>query len=420
MELEKNKKIAIIGAGASGLTAGWELKKKGYKNVVIFEKEPRVGGKTFSYTYKDKNFELGSMMFSRLDQTAALARRFNFPFSAFETKKFYLSEKKYMNPLAYAMESYSLPRILGALYRIKRIIARNHLEEPGYKDLNPELFQDFARYSKEKNLEAGAKVFEPAISGLGYGYYDTTPALYVLKIMSSLLNYSLVASLLLNGHMTCYFSMGWQSLWEKVAAELEVRTSAALTSIVRSDNHVLITEQGTTHVFDKLIVTSPLKRLQTFLDVDESEKSLFQKIRHYQMVSTLVQCTTPLPRSFFFADNAHADRIGHVLGIENYYPETSAGVLFQVVPEDMGDDVIQSTLKEDLLRQVGCSVESSICQKKWEYFYHVDTATLEDGFYQKLFDLQGKKNTFYLGSIFNYETVAHCEEYAAEIIKKYF
>jgi len=36
-------KIAIIGAGPTGLAAGYELLKKGHE-VVIFEKEPRVGG----------------------------------------------------------------------------------------------------------------------------------------------------------------------------------------------------------------------------------------------------------------------------------------------------------------------------------------------------------------------------------------
>ena len=38
-----SRKIAIIGAGISGLTAGYELSKKGYK-VTIFEKEKEIGG----------------------------------------------------------------------------------------------------------------------------------------------------------------------------------------------------------------------------------------------------------------------------------------------------------------------------------------------------------------------------------------
>ncbi|MBU4338199.1 NAD(P)-binding protein, partial [Patescibacteria group bacterium] len=45
---EKNKKIKILGAGISGLTAGIILSKHGYQ-VEIFEKRSRVG----SYFIKD-------------------------------------------------------------------------------------------------------------------------------------------------------------------------------------------------------------------------------------------------------------------------------------------------------------------------------------------------------------------------------
>jgi len=41
----KDSKIAIIGAGAGGAHMAYLLKKKGYENITIFEKEDYVGGK---------------------------------------------------------------------------------------------------------------------------------------------------------------------------------------------------------------------------------------------------------------------------------------------------------------------------------------------------------------------------------------
>ncbi|MEH7109248.1 FAD-dependent oxidoreductase, partial [Bacillus sp. JJ1764] len=41
----KNDKIAIIGAGISGVAAAFQLKKKGYRHITLFEKNDRVGGK---------------------------------------------------------------------------------------------------------------------------------------------------------------------------------------------------------------------------------------------------------------------------------------------------------------------------------------------------------------------------------------
>lgn len=47
MQHSKTKKICIIGAGISGLTAGALLSKKGY-NVTVYEKEPVLGGRALS------------------------------------------------------------------------------------------------------------------------------------------------------------------------------------------------------------------------------------------------------------------------------------------------------------------------------------------------------------------------------------
>jgi monoamine oxidase len=43
--LAKDARIAVIGAGASGLTAAHTLRKKGYSNITVYEKDNRVGGK---------------------------------------------------------------------------------------------------------------------------------------------------------------------------------------------------------------------------------------------------------------------------------------------------------------------------------------------------------------------------------------
>lgn len=419
MRYKKETRIAIIGAGASGLTAALELKKKGYTNVVIFEKEDRVGGKTFSYEYKNEHFELGSMMFSRTDHSARLAKNFGIPFEPFETDKFYYSKKTFLGPFAYTRQRYSLPRILLALWRVKRIVAANHLDRPGLESASSELFQDFAAFSKANKIEPAARIFEPAITGLGYGFFNEIPALYVLKLMRSMLRYSLVWSLIRNGNMTCYFPGGWMALWEKVAALFDVRTGSTITSITRGDDRITITCNGRAEVFDKLLVTSPLNRLDQFLDLVPEEQALFARIRHYRTVSMLVQLSAPLPKTFFFADNTNAAHVGHVIGVEGTFPHTKAGIVFQIVPEHMASQDYEAIMRQDL-RDVGCEVENIIAQKEWEYFYHVDTNALQEGFYPKLIALQGERNTFYSGSIFNYETVAHCEEYAGYVIEKYF
>ena len=43
-----NERICIVGAGPAGLTAAMYLEKKGYKNITVYEKSDRVGGKCYS------------------------------------------------------------------------------------------------------------------------------------------------------------------------------------------------------------------------------------------------------------------------------------------------------------------------------------------------------------------------------------
>lgn len=52
-------KVAILGAGISGLTAAWMLKKRPEVSVTVFEKKMRPGGYIHSHTIDDYFFEAG-------------------------------------------------------------------------------------------------------------------------------------------------------------------------------------------------------------------------------------------------------------------------------------------------------------------------------------------------------------------------
>ena len=60
--MDKNTRIAIIGAGPAGLSAGMYLEKKGYFNYTILEKNDHVGGKCNSPTYNGRRYEMGAIM----------------------------------------------------------------------------------------------------------------------------------------------------------------------------------------------------------------------------------------------------------------------------------------------------------------------------------------------------------------------
>ena len=63
------KKIVIIGAGPAGLTAGYELCKKGKYEVVILEESNYIGGISRTVNYKGNRMDIGGhRFFSKNDE----------------------------------------------------------------------------------------------------------------------------------------------------------------------------------------------------------------------------------------------------------------------------------------------------------------------------------------------------------------
>src|SRR5579862_4014013 len=69
MEMFMQRKIIIIGAGPTGLGAAYRLKELGYKNFVVIDSLPHVGG--LASSYKDSagfTWDVGGhVMFSHYD-----------------------------------------------------------------------------------------------------------------------------------------------------------------------------------------------------------------------------------------------------------------------------------------------------------------------------------------------------------------
>src|SRR4030042_2064530 len=66
------KKVAIIGAGIGGLTAGALLIKRGY-NVTIYEKESRIGGRAISLKGSSITFEEYNNLLSHFNMNIAFS-----------------------------------------------------------------------------------------------------------------------------------------------------------------------------------------------------------------------------------------------------------------------------------------------------------------------------------------------------------
>jgi cyclopropane-fatty-acyl-phospholipid synthase len=61
-------RVAVVGAGISGLAAAFDLAKAG-TNVVLYEKEEHLGGHATTVSFDGVDLDLGFMVFNRVFHT---------------------------------------------------------------------------------------------------------------------------------------------------------------------------------------------------------------------------------------------------------------------------------------------------------------------------------------------------------------
>jgi hypothetical protein len=67
------------------------------------------------------------------------------------------------------------------------------------------------------------------------------------------------------------------------------------------------------------------------------------------------------------------------------------------------------------MQKIGGKLGELICCQHWEYFPHVDTQALKDGFYENIENLQGVRNTYVAGEILSFSNIARVMENAVSV-----
>jgi monoamine oxidase len=144
----KQEKIAIVGAGFAGLSAGYRLKQLGFENIEIYEARERVGGRVLSLKFNNNGKEAIAEMggWNILDGGAAtyinkIADELGLSISS---TMFRISDKLYHNG-----EFYNLSKLLkdfivksGGEEGLKNLIRDTATKHLNLDDVMKELFKD--------------------------------------------------------------------------------------------------------------------------------------------------------------------------------------------------------------------------------------------------------------------------------------
>ena len=417
-----SRSIAIVGAGAAGLTTAWSLKKRGYSNVKLFERRDRVGGKCLTVDIDNRNYELGAVIVGRTtyEVVNTLIQEFGLNLTPMETTTL-LDSSRGGTVGKLGLVFNFLLKYRGPLKRfLKEVDAGPAFSEPGFLGFAPEQFgYTFAEWAKRENIEPLVELFAPIYTGFGYGYLDQISAPQFLKIYDQARIDKTFSRK--PGDPPAMFTLdeGYQGLWEKVAAEQDVQLNASIRKITRDDHITITTDQGEEQ-FDALVLACPLHAIRDVLDLDAEEAPLYNKATYldYQTITADVDGLGP-EGLMFMVDNMTSDRAGHLVCGYRRWEESPTWALYALSDGSYDDPTIIERVKSDL-EAVGATLTKVHRHDKWDFYPHVTPEDFRAGFYPDLEAKQGQRSTYIVGELMGAACVESTSNYAHQLVMKHF
>ena len=422
-------RIAILGAGVAGLTAAEALRRRGYTDVVLYEAQPRVGGKVKTKMVDGRPYELGAYITLESDDEVlelierhgvevrpALERRVHDLDAGGALLEFEDWQAKRFTTLQTAAAA--------ARYLLLCAKHREIFCPGGFGDADPELFVPSDRFFADEEIEAVAWLYQPIMAGLGYGFYSETPALYAMRFIDPAKLAVLVRTLLDRDSRVYMVTAGFEALWARVAEDHDVRLNHRVTAVRRTRQGdgwaVDVTANGVVERFDRVITTISRPEMVHILDASPEEHALYGALRFNPYVTTI------------FRAEGLAEGVTAYLG-QHSTPDTRGRLMIYSQPHtdrdlylgwQLGDradaEGLAQALREDVAK-VGGRVTAIEHQEFWpDYFPQVDGAALVRGHFRDLDAQQGRQGTYYAGAMVDYELTGTAAAWAQTLVERYF
>lgn len=246
-------KVIVIGAGLAGLVAAQLLQRRG-QQVLVLEREPRVGGRVFSQDFHGRRIECGAQFPSTgyrhlpaLLTEAGLSARPCSPWAAFEregrwhrvhqNRPLTLWSGGLLRASEFARMAWGMP---GTLRCATRLRSASYAD---YAAVDDEEALDWS--TRTLGAAAATRLFAPSVHGL---YFHPLPG------SSKAL---LLALLGFRDAQTLAIPQGWDALPQAMAAGLQVHTGTAVEAVQVLQAGVRVQVNGETLRADAALIATP-------------------------------------------------------------------------------------------------------------------------------------------------------------------
>ncbi|KAI9929379.1 hypothetical protein MW887_000848 [Aspergillus wentii] len=399
--------VCIIGGGASGSYAAVRLQDLGY-SVALIEQENQLGGHTNTYTKDDISVDYGVVDYRKnISVVEEFFDRLDIAYGDFSGAAISSMIRANLRT-GKIQKNYTTPDEIGALMRYSKIAAKYPALEYGYYLPDPvpeDLLLPFGQFVVKYNVTGVIPVVFHS-----YGNILTQTTLYVMKYFGSNAVQNLVN--------------GFYGTTHKNNSEIYTKAGDILGDNVFLNSHVVSSKRSgdesidltvktpsgntTIHARKLLITIPPLLSNMDVFDLDAAENNVFKQFSSVGYYTSLVTGTGIAANTTL--SNADTTQPYNLMTLPGLYEiaNTELPEIYQVeygstspLPEeDVKSDILKSirNLKRTGLANGTVDPRFVEFRSHTPYLLTVPADAIKEGFYKKLYSLQGHRGTFYTGA----------------------
>lgn len=409
--------VGVIGAGPAGLSAARLLQETGRVRAVVFEKEERVGGKSFSTPRFGEVHDIGTC-YSTMAHTVTNRWMRELHISQTPIARQMVDGAPVMR---YIMggRPFTTAREAGRFVSAWKRQMRAFDETPDLPEVREAAAMPVGDWLDREGLPSMRRYMQRGLTNMGYGYLDETPTAQALRWCNP--------SLLISGALKQVKApeKGWQSFWERLSQTLDVRLAQPVLEIRRGNDGVdIATAAGVTRV-DALLIAAPLDEIARAMTLSGAEQRVIDAVTWDRLAATLAAIVgwrrnddiVIYEDALLPGAPPGALLSSRIAGPAPKKRDRDAPRPFMCF--QYGGQLSERLLAERLrheIQQRGGYLDHIAMQKVWKFAPRYSAEALRGGLIGQMRAMQGDQRTWYTGATFSFEAVSNIVEFNRTLV----
>lgn len=385
-------KIAVLGAGFSGMLAAYLLEKEG-ASVTVYEKTDHIGGHCRTLTAKDNYTDLGTT-FTFASGIKELLIELDV---AYTERLVYRSFVDAGYEIVQHMKRKDIIILMDELTKLQLILDNyaDCLNGINYGYIHPDLMIPLSDFLKNHDLGTVYQVIAPHLSSFGFGSIDETQAYYAFKVF----NVSTIFTFI-RGEKLLFIDKGTSELIDKLGANIsDIRYEMEVINIEPIHDQVKVETAYGDDVFDHVLITTKLPR-----DVikDHLFNGMMKKIDTNPYITCAYEVNNRNLATTYFKDN-----LGKKGRIQFFHTsrQNKKTTLVAFAYGHISKEIVNGITEE--INKTGVHIDHLITAKQWYIFPHLRDANLTEYFYQDILERQKDSHIHLIGSLISKPEMAN-------------